>query len=357
MFSFISTIMEGAIKKKIHNVRKQIQKKYFLLKHGREQDELERKKSLSPITNLLSQQLNRMNEIEDKNYDLKNEKDVKEETNKYQKLSSTKNRIILDDSSDDDDIYTSAINIRNQSTPLGKKWKQTPLKKKISPISSSSSPPIPPTKTPNTDKDTHTPIFFSPILPPTTQSTLQDVVNQQPLEIDEEGDSMLASFSKTNGDKAKWDRVNGPKRDKRGVLKFGDSSLIMNKTIIKIKGKTFKNTKGLRELILKHNPKTETFNKSDLENYKQILELSKNPITRNRSNKYQKIIKPIFPKGDGLLKSTISGNKVDYKYWDNPNEIVDRLKLLIASTSAGNNSHKNEIVAIIEELKEAKIIV
>ena len=47
---------------------------------------------------------------------------------------------------------------------------------------------------------------------------------------------------------------------------------------------------------------------------------------------------------------------LDLRYWDDPNELVDRLRLLIAERSAGNNNHDNEIHSIIEELREAKII-
>ena len=47
---------------------------------------------------------------------------------------------------------------------------------------------------------------------------------------------------------------------------------------------------------------------------------------------------------------------LDYKYWDDPNELVDRLRLLVAERSAGNNNHDNEIISIIEELREAKVI-
>lgn len=43
-------------------------------------------------------------------------------------------------------------------------------------------------------------------------------------------------------------------------------------------------------------------------------------------------------------------------YWNDPNELVNRLRLLVASTSAGHTSHNNEITAIIEELKESNII-
>lgn len=59
--------------------------------------------------------------------------------------------------------------------------------------------------------------------------------------------------------------------------------------------------------------------------------------------------------GKGLLytKSNVSR---DISYWDNPNELCERLKLLIASTESGNNSHVNEILNIVEELREAKLI-
>lgn len=47
---------------------------------------------------------------------------------------------------------------------------------------------------------------------------------------------------------------------------------------------------------------------------------------------------------------------VSYTYWDNANELIDRLRLLISSQSAGNTGHTNEIVSIIEELRESNII-
>ena len=47
---------------------------------------------------------------------------------------------------------------------------------------------------------------------------------------------------------------------------------------------------------------------------------------------------------------------MDYVYWDDPNELVDRLRLLLAERSGGNQSHINEIVSIIEELREAGIV-
>lgn len=63
--------------------------------------------------------------------------------------------------------------------------------------------------------------------------------------------------------------------------------------------------------------------------------------------------------GSGILpKYMIAKRKShsEYTYWDDPNELVDRLRLLIAERRAGNNNHDNEIQSILEELREAEII-
>lgn len=61
-------------------------------------------------------------------------------------------------------------------------------------------------------------------------------------------------------------------------------------------------------------------------------------------------------KGGKLTMMEFTGKPVEYKHFDDFNEIIDRLKLLVASQLAGNTGHNNEIISIIEELKEGKII-
>lgn len=58
----------------------------------------------------------------------------------------------------------------------------------------------------------------------------------------------------------------------------------------------------------------------------------------------------------GELMMQVTNNPIDYVYWDDPNELVDRLRLLIASQEAGNSNHSNEINRILEELIESNII-
>ena len=52
-----------------------------------------------------------------------------------------------------------------------------------------------------------------------------------------------------------------------------------------------------------------------------------------------------------------NNNKIDYKYYNNINEIVDRLKLLISSQNVGNDNHSNEIYEIIEELEKIDYVI
>lgn len=153
------------------------------------------------------------------------------------------------------------------------------------------------------------------------------------------------------------------------------------KRVFSVKGKKFDATPGLTDLLLNSEPKN--YRQSDLNNYKEMLDLTsahktnflpEGQIHRNeRSSKYQNIIKYLFPAeeeekekekvGSGVMKKlqsvykTVNKNgKFNYTYWDDPNELIDRLRLLVSSQQAGHTGHNNEIISIIEELREAKII-
>lgn len=151
-----------------------------------------------------------------------------------------------------------------------------------------------------------------------------------------------------------------------GNLKIGNSIAQLDENQISVGSKTFKHSKGLLNLLFYKRPVDYT--KSDLKTYKKILLLTNghkkrfsftSPIrTSKKSYKYNTIIKPLFHIGSGLQTEymTVNSNPIDYSYWDDPNELVDRLRLLIASSSAGHTGHNNEIISIIEELREARII-
>lgn len=113
----------------------------------------------------------------------------------------------------------------------------------------------------------------------------------------------------------------------------------------------------------------QNYNEDDLKQYKKILMQTSahkrsfkvdNQISGDKSNKYKKIIKPLFSEtvGKGLIKDVKNFNNktIKYVYWNTASELIQRLMILVASRDAGNTGHNNEILAIEEELREADII-
>lgn len=146
-------------------------------------------------------------------------------------------------------------------------------------------------------------------------------------------------------------------------------------------------TPGLETLIFDTKPNLKKVDSSDKNVYKQILQLTsahknrfspKAHISANGSYKYRSVIKPLFKpglkvvktlksktetepkklelkkevKGKGLPSKKMLNPLTDLIYWNDPNELVERLKLLLSSREAGNTGNDNEIISIIEELKE-----
>lgn len=63
------------------------------------------------------------------------------------------------------------------------------------------------------------------------------------------------------------------------------------------------------------------------------------------SNKFNKYIASLYnlKRGGSLPRYKIAKNNMhmEYVHWDDPNKLVDRLRLLEAERSAGNPSHNN----------------
>jgi len=101
------------------------------------------------------------------------------------------------------------------------------------------------------------------------------------------------------------------------------------------------------------------YTNNDLKTYKSILNQTSAHLTADGSkikkggNKYTDIIQNLFPSGSGL---SVKLQKHNLVYWNDPNELVDRLRLLLASKAAGNTGVSNEILSIFEELHEPGLI-
>lgn len=164
-------------------------------------------------------------------------------------------------------------------------------------------------------------------------------------------------------------------------FKIGDKELTIDGKDLIINNIRYAGTPGLYELVFKKHPIGHKPN--DVNQYTDILKrtnahrrnyLATGQIQGNKSWKYKNIIAPQtlekrgrihswagsetkFKKVGKGLHMNLSNKNTNYVYWDNPNELVDRLRLLLASKDVGNTGHNNEIVSIIEELNEANILV
>lgn len=155
-------------------------------------------------------------------------------------------------------------------------------------------------------------------------------------------------------------------RIQNGKLMLGSAIINVTDKKISVAGRNYVNTKGLHELLFKKSPNSALITDEDRKNYKTMLidtnvhrrdfDPSK-PIKSNKGQKYLEFIKPLFKEvtiqtGDGIPMLKKWRKNVDFIYWDDPNELVERLKLLVASRDAGNTGLDNEIISIIEELQE-----
>ncbi|KYM93989.1 hypothetical protein ALC62_15398 [Cyphomyrmex costatus] len=158
---------------------------------------------------------------------------------------------------------------------------------------------------------------------------------------------------------------------------LGDKRITLSKNDdIIIDGQRYDGTLGLYELIFMKFPNESICTDDDAQTYKSILLTTNayrrghnagNQVLGNKGHKYKNIIAPLVlgkKVGTGIKKKldlpcamSLTDNRIDYVHWDDPNELVDRLRLLEASRQAGHNGHDNEILSIIEELREAGLII
>ncbi|KYN30394.1 hypothetical protein ALC56_15323 [Trachymyrmex septentrionalis] len=164
-------------------------------------------------------------------------------------------------------------------------------------------------------------------------------------------------------------------RKKHRALKTGriEEDIALNRRFKPLIVPTF--LSGLYELIFKRIPDDALYTEDDMHKYKSMLLVtnahkhkyhSQGRLLSNKGYKSKHVIAPLMsvtPKkqkksGKGLPHAmTLNDNAIDYVHWDDPNELVDRLRLLDASHRAGNNGHDNEMLSIIEELREAGLLI
>lgn len=151
----------------------------------------------------------------------------------------------------------------------------------------------------------------------------------------------------------------GVRKLKNGY-RFGDKSFDYDENFFKIGKSHHKITTGLTELLFKKNPDEKLVTDQDKTTYQQLIidtnahkknYKADSSIRKDNSRKCRTYLLDIVM-GKGLFKIAKKNEKIEYKYWNDPNELVERLILLDAEKKAGNNNHDNEIENILQELQE-----
>ena len=168
-----------------------------------------------------------------------------------------------------------------------------------------------------------------------------------------------------------YEALRKPSRDTTfGVRKEGKHHYIGNKhviitedddIVIKESGDRFVGTKGLWELITSKNPDKDLYKEEDYVDYERLM-IKTNALHRNydptnplprgsKSDKWKNILAPIWHTRDKYYE----GKGVVILLSD-PNALLERLDLLLASQKAGHTGVGNELVSICNELKRQGIL-
>ena len=131
----------------------------------------------------------------------------------------------------------------------------------------------------------------------------------------------------------------------------------------------FIGTPGLWELIMADVPEPKLIEPSDLDSYKRLLLKTnvlhrdfdpKNPYPRaSTSYKWTNILSPIWDEitaGKGLPKPPKTKGSGVVVIPSDPNALLERLDLLLASQEAGHTGVRNELVSICDELKRQGVL-
>ena len=187
------------------------------------------------------------------------------------------------------------------------------------------------------------------------------------------------------------DRSFGIYPDEHNKLKIGNKFLKFKGDNIIIDGKEYTGTEGLWELIVSKEPQEGKYTDDDYINYINLLVKTNTIHQKNNPNspkpksssseKWKNLISPVWEhiketkkppeeeKGKGKGKGKGRGRKKRQEdpqpgtsgtglkiLPSDPNALIDRFDLLFSSQKAGHTGVRNEIIAILDELKRQGVI-
>ena len=185
-------------------------------------------------------------------------------------------------------------------------------------------------------------------------------------------------YDKLTGGGKDYDDTYGLRKDKNKGWMIGNQQVTFNNAgQLLVNNRKYEPTPGFLELIFKKIP--QGYTEEDRNHYQDLLEYTsghrrsysaESPVNSGKAKKYKDIISEMFPpkskkktkrttpvEGSGLYVPHNASAERVFVYWDDPNELVERLALLVASKDAGHTAHDREILSLVEELREAGYIV
>ena len=189
-------------------------------------------------------------------------------------------------------------------------------------------------------------------------------IGEAPEEEEEEKKKLLGERAFSYLYRPNPDKTFGVK-EKGGHHYIGSEHVIIHNNDIYTKedGELFIGTDGLWELITSTDPKKKIYEDEDLTNYGYLmiktnaLHRGNNPKSSypkaSKSDKWNYILKPFW---DNRTKYSVYKGKGIVVIPSDPNALLERLDLLLASQEAGHTGVGNELVSICDELKRQGVL-
>ena len=202
---------------------------------------------------------------------------------------------------------------------------------------------------------------------PSIEFKASDIINFGPLAVE----ALLQAFTKKDIDKFYGIYAED------GKFKIGNKEVNIEDNDIKVDDIIFEGTPGFWNLVTSKEP--ENYTDEDKDKYQQLVILTNTAYRNNNPNqnfpknskgkKWKDIIKPIWEQikkqKEEEYKEFVEPDKdeEDVLFGDglkilpsDPNALLERFDLLFSSKKAGHTGVKNEIVAILDELKRQGVI-
>ena len=148
--------------------------------------------------------------------------------------------------------------------------------------------------------------------------------------------------------------------DRNGNFYIGNNPVVIIDNNIVVDDEEYEGTPGLWELTVSRNPDDNIYTFEDYDNYARLM-LKTNTLHRNNNpdSNYPKSSKG--EKWKRILK-TLWENRKDYEgkgvvvIPSDPNALIERLELLLASKEAGHIGVGNELVSMCDKLKRLGVL-